>query len=146
MKIRIRRVNAPCETEISIICSDSPDEETRSLIRRLRLWEKEVIGYKDGEAHKLSLQDIFYIECVDEKIFFYLEQRVYETQQKLYEWEEQLEDTSFVRVSKSTILNTEKLRSVRPLLGGKMEATMVNGEKLIISRHYLPGFRRKFGI
>lgn len=146
MKITIRRVKAPCETEISVICSDDPDEKTVSLIHQLQFLANEIVGYKNGEAYKLSLRDVYYIDCVDEKTFFYLEKTVFETQQKLYEWEEQLADTSFVRISKSTILNTDKLKSVRPLLGGKMEATMVNGEKQIISRHYLPGFRRKFGI
>lgn len=146
MKIRIRRVKAPCETEISVTCSDNPDENTRNLIRCLQFLTSEVVGYKDGEAYKLSLQEVYYIDCVDEKTFLYLERAVFETQQKLYEWEERLADTSFVRISKSTILNTDKLKSVRPMLGGKMEATMINGEKQIVSRHYLPGFRRKFGI
>lgn len=146
MKIRIRRVKAPCETEVSVTCSDSPDERTMNLIRYLQSLTNEIVGYKGEEAYKLLLQDVYYIDCVDEKTFLYLERTVFETQQKLYEWEEQLADTSFVRISKSTILNTDKLKSVRPMLGGKMEATMINGEKQIVSRHYLPGFRRKFGI
>lgn len=146
MKINIERITAPCETEISITCSNNPDEKTKSLIRQLQFFVHEVVGYKQGEAHRLSLQDVFYIDYVDEKTFFYLAHEVYETQQKLYEWESQLENTSFVRISKSTILNTEKLNSVRPLLGGKMEATMINGEKQIINRHYIPQFRQKFGI
>lgn len=146
MKIKIRQVKSPCETEISVTCSDSPDERTMNLIRYLQSLTNEIVGYKGEEAYKLLLQDIYYIDSVDEKTFLYLERAVFETQQKLYEWEEQLADTSFVRISKSTILNTDKLKSVRPMLGGKMEATMINGEKQIVSRHYLPGFRRKFGI
>lgn len=147
MKITIERVAAPCETEISITCSNNPDEKTKNLIRQLQFFVHDVVvGYKEGEAHRLSLQDVFYIDCVDEKTFFYLAHEVYETQQKLYEWESQLENTSFVRISKSTILNTDKLKSVRPLLGGKMEATMINGEKQMINRHYISQFRQKFGI
>lgn len=146
MKIKIEYVGGLEETEIAIICSDNPDERTKALIHQLQFFDHDVVGYKNGEAHRLSLQDVFYIESIDEKTFLYLECEIYETQQKLYEWESQLENTSFVRVSKSTILNTEKLKSVQSLLGGKMEASMINGEKQIVNRHYIPGFRLKFGI
>lgn len=146
MKIKIKRTAEPCETEISILCSKYPDQETVSLLRQLNLFTADITGYKDGETHRLSLTDVYYIDCADEKTFFYLEHDVYESPDKLYEWEERLTQTSFVRISKSAILNTDKLKSVRPLLGGKMEATMINGEKQVINRHYLPDFRKKFGI
>lgn len=148
MKIKIKHEDIQCETEISIICSRHPDEKTVELLRQLQHFvETEgVFGYIGGEVHRLSLQDIFYIEAVDEKIFLYLERQVYESRQKLYEWELQLEGTSFIRISKSTILNIDKLKSVRPLIGGKMEATLANGEKQMINRHYLPAFRQRFGL
>lgn len=146
MKIKIERTAAPRETEILIRCSEDPDAETTALLHQLNLFTTDVTGYKDGQMHRLSLQDVYYIDCVDEKTFFYLEQEIYESSHKLYEWEKRLTGTAFVRISKSVILNTDKLKSVRPLLGGKMEATMTNGEKQVVNRHYISAFRRKFGI
>lgn len=146
MKLRIERIKALCDTEVIIRCSNKADVNTEKLIRQLEFYISKVVGYKKGEAHQLSLKDIYYIESVDEKTFFYLEKDVYGTNKKLYEWEEQLKDTSFVRVSKSTIINIDQLKSVRPLLSGRLEATMKNEEKQVINRHYVPAFRQKFGI
>ena len=146
MKIKIERTEALCETEVTVRCSKNEDQTTKMLLRQLEMLAGTAVGYKDGTAHKLALQDIFYIESVDEKTFFYLEAYIYETPRKLYEWEKELQDTSFVRISKSTILNTDKLCSVRPMLSGRLEAALENGEKQVVNRHYVDGFRKKFGI
>lgn len=146
MKIQLIQSDIPCETEVILRCSRNPDAKTEELLRFLNNASSAIIGCKDGNTHRISLQDVMYIDSVDEKTFLYLDREVYESMEKLYEWEAQLENTSFVRISKSTILNTDMLKSVRPLLGGKMEAYLVNGEKQIINRHYIPEFKRKFGI
>ncbi|MBS7525964.1 LytTR family transcriptional regulator DNA-binding domain-containing protein [Fusibacter paucivorans] len=146
MKIVIEYVAPPFETELTIKCSNPADATTKQIIQNIQNISRDVLGSKDGAIHKFTLAQIFYIESVDEKTFLYLANDIFETDQRLYMWEAQLEHTSFVRISKSTILNTDKLESIRSMLGGKMEATMQNGEKLIISRHYLSAFRKKFGI
>jgi DNA-binding LytR/AlgR family response regulator len=146
LKIVIEYVAPPFETELNLKCSNPPDAATRQIIQSIQTISRDVIGSKDGAIHKFTLAQILYIESVDEKTFLYLSQDVFESDQRLYVWEEQLVHTSFVRINKSTILNTDKLESIRSLIGGKMEATLQNGEKLIISRHYLPAFRDQFGI
>ena len=65
---------------------------------------------------------------------------------RVSELEEQLKNTSYIRVSKSIILNIEKLQSVKPLINGKLEANLKNNEKILINRHYVPEFKKKFGI
>ena len=78
--------------------------------------------------------------------FLYTEHEMYESDLRLYELEEKLRYTDLMRVSKSVILNTGLLRSVRPLLNGRFEATLQNGERVLISRHYLAAFRERFGV
>ena len=91
-------------------------------------------------------KEIFYFEAVDNKVFLYLEKDVYETKQKLYELEELFRGTDFVRVSKSVILNLSKVKSLSPAFNGRFEATMKNGEKLIVSRAYVPALKEKLGL
>lgn len=146
MKITIEQNDAFSETEVTVKCRSHADEKTKKLLHQLQLFNDEALGWKNGETHKIFLSDVFYIDCVDEKIFLYLENEIYESRQKLYEWEKELTETPFVRISKATILNTDKLETVRPLLSGRLEATLSNGEKQIINRHYVANFRRKFGI
>ena len=145
MKLLIEQSDQYTDAEIVIKCG-MMDDRLESIIQHIRLHMFSVAGVKDGETKIFPLDDIFYFDSTDERTFLYLENDVYECSLKLYELEEQLEKANFVRISKSCIVNIMKLDSVRPLLNSRYEAKLENGEKLIISRHYLPGFKRKFGI
>ncbi|MBO5378173.1 MAG: LytTR family transcriptional regulator DNA-binding domain-containing protein [Ruminiclostridium sp.] len=100
----------------------------------------------DGQIHSLNIRDILYIESVDRKTFCYTYSEVYESNLKLYEIEEKYQFTDMMRISKSTIVNLKKIDSLKPDFGGKILATMENGEKLYISRQYSPLLKEKLGI
>ena len=103
-------------------------------------------GRIDDKTYILQIASVFYIESVDEHTFIYCKDKVYETDQKLYQIEEVMPKADFVRISKNCILNIRKLNSVRPLLNGKMEVTLTNGEVQIVNRHYLKDFKEKFDL
>lgn len=54
--------------------------------------------------------------------------------------------TDFFRVSKSVILNLSKVKSFSPSFNGRFEAVMKNGERIMISRQYVPLLKTKLGI
>ncbi|WP_028274207.1 LytTR family DNA-binding domain-containing protein [Atopococcus tabaci] len=99
-------------------------------------------GEKDGHIHLINSQDIYYIESVDNSSFLYTELEVFEAKEKLYVLENKLEETSFIRINKSTILNMDYLDSVSPLPNYRLEANLKNGEKVIISRHYMKNVKQ----
>lgn len=146
MKFTIEQSSDNNEVEINIKCGQIIDEKLQKLIDQIRLYSFSIVCKKDKEIYQISLKDAYYIESVEEKTFVYLEKEVYESNLKLYELEEQLKNTSYIRVSKSIILNIEKLQSVKPLINGKLEANLKNNEKILINRHYVPEFKKKFGI
>ncbi len=133
------------ETEVYIYYQ-SQDQELKEVIDYLNQKTRTVIGYHNDRIHRILIKDIYYIEYIDDKTFLYLQQDVYLSHKKLYEWEIFLKESSFIRINKSTILNIEYLKSVRPLLSGRMDALLINGEHLMISRHYLSSFKQKFGL
>ncbi len=143
MKLTIEQSDSFREPEITIRCG-MIDAGLQHVINELQLMMFSISGSKDGAIHKLALEDIFYFESVDEKTFVCCEREVYQCGYRLYELEERLEGTDFVRISKSVILNTAKLKSIRPQLNGRFEAVMENGEKQIINRHYVEALRSKF--
>lgn len=51
-------------------------------------------------------------------------------------------DKHFIRCSKSFVINLIKLESISPALNGRFTAHMKNGEKIIISRQYVPDIKR----
>ena len=79
-------------------------------------------------------------------MFVYLERDVYECKLKLYELERRFAETDFFRATKSTIVNLSKVKSFGPAFNGRFELLMKNGEKLIVSRQYVPGLKTKLGL
>ncbi|MEA5004123.1 MAG: LytTR family DNA-binding domain-containing protein [Christensenella sp.] len=145
MKLLIDQSPDNEEVEITIKCG-MIDPALEELIAQIRLYSFSITAKKDGRTYTVSLSDIYYFESIDNRTFLYTEHEVYECELKLYELEQQLTKTDFVRVSKACILNVKVLESVRALLNGKMEAELENGEKVIINRHYVEALKRKLGM
>ncbi len=133
------------EAEVSIKCS-AVDDRLQKIIDIVQNDEKQLTVKKDDFSRVIKASDIYYFESVDEKSFVYCKSEVYSSELRLYEIEELLSNTSFVRISKSCILNTDVLDKVRISLNAKMEATLQNGERVLITRHYVPAFKKKLGL
>ncbi len=145
MKLFIEQSDIYKETEIIIHCS-SLDHTLQKIIEQIQLASCVLTVRKADRTLLLKPDTVYYLESVDDRTFVYTEKEVYTSQMKLYELEEVLKQSCFVRISKSCILNINYLESVRSLLNGKMEALLSNGEHIIVNRHYVPEFKRKFGL
>ena len=129
--------------EIVIKCY-KVDAKITQLIEKLKHCEITLIGKKNGSIYSLVANDLYYIESVDNKSFLYNANEIYESDVKLYEFEKLVEGTNFIRISKNLIVNTAYIDSVRALFNGKFEATLTNDERVIVNRHYVKAFKRKF--
>ncbi|NSB13571.1 LytTR family DNA-binding domain-containing protein [Clostridium beijerinckii] len=145
MKIIIENIPAGSEPEIIIKCNE-PDESLLQLIYSLKSSSKKLIGFTDLQMHIINPKDVFYFESVDNKVFIYCKQKIFQSRLKLYEIESEYENSDFFRASKSIIINISKIESVSPIFYGKFEALLQNGEKIFISRQYVPVFKKKLGL
>ena len=100
--------------------------------------------YLDDQALLLPVPEVFYIESVDLKTFVCTSDNVYLSKLKLYEIEDLLNKGDFLRTSKQIIINLRKIQSVSPAGGGRFEASLMNNEKIIISRQYVPKLKERF--
>jgi DNA-binding LytR/AlgR family response regulator len=144
MKLTILEMQDQDELEIIVKCREM-NEEVIKVLTSLRSLERKVLGTLDGKIHLLSPDDIFYFESVDKKNFAYTEKSVYEVSLRLYQIEEMFGDGNFFRATKATILNLDKIKSITPRLGGKVEATLENGENMNVSRQYVSVLKMKLG-
>ena len=146
MKLIIEESDDYQENEILIKCQNQNDEEIQRIIQNIQYLQTSLICKKEKAYLRIYLENILYIESIDEKTFLYTIDDVYEASQKLYELEQNLQSQGFLRISKSCILNLEYLQHVRALFNGKYEATLTNNEKLTINRSYVPAFKKAFGL
>lgn len=171
MKITIEALPPGGEEEI-IIRADQLDERVIALIQALKLpgadsdSERSSGGSDTGQGRFLNgsesgrltafregggiclveLAEICYFESVDDKVFAYAEHDVAEVKWKLYELEKRLAGGDFIRISKSMILNLSKVKRFAPYMGGRFEALLENGEKVLISRQYVPELKKVLGL
>lgn len=145
MKIIIEEADPGEEDQIIIRCREL-NESLLKIISDLRMGQSKFAGSKDGNITMVDPANVYYFEGVDNKVFMYCKQNVYETKLKLYEIEEEYKNTNFFRASKSVILNVTKIKSISPAYSGRFEALLYNGEKIIISRQYVPELKRKLGL
>lgn len=105
-----------------------------------------VIQAEDGSLSVLCPSSVFYFESVDNRVYAYEKAEVSELKQKLYELEQRFAGTDFIRISKSMILNLAKVERFAPSFSGRFEAILQNGEKVVISRQYVPAVKKRLGL
>lgn len=133
------------QDEIVIRCAEMNDELLK-IVSLANSAQKKVIGSIDRQTFVLNPGEVYYFESVDDKVFIYTEDKVLNCALRLYEIEERFKNTSFLRANKSTIINLAKVRKLNPILNGKIEVELENGEKQIISRQYAPALKEKLGL
>ena len=144
MQVKFEKVDSS-EKEEALIKAQSNTDDIKAAIELLEGGKRKLPLIKDGETVLLETVAFYYIESVDKRTFVYTKDDCYESRLRLYELEETL-GTFFLRISKSMIVNLKKIKAVKSDLSGRMEATMLNGEKIVISRSYVKEIKRRLDL
>lgn len=139
MKLTIETI-ASGEDEI-ILRYRAMTPEIASLIHLIERGIPVIIGRKGERQYRVAPGDIYYFESVDERLFACTKKQELQVAMTLQEAEERLEEYGFFRCNKSMVLNLNRIDSVRSELGSRINATLDNGEHVVISRHYARRFR-----
>lgn len=140
MEIKVRKIGGQEQEYIEIGCH-AEDTRVKSIVRFVKGLDGSVPGSKGEHIYEIPVVDIFYIESVDDRTFIYTHKDSFETNLKLYEFEDLLKEKGYLRISKSVVLNLMKVDSIKPALNGRFLCKLTNGEDVIISRKYVPEFR-----
>lgn len=145
MKIEIFVDEEATDWQISVTCKQlSPDVE--KILATLRMMNHQLIARKNDEIYLLDIADVIYIESVDRTCFIYTADEIYESDFRLYELEQQLEEYGFVRVSKSFLIHLQKIHSLKADINRKIRITMSNGEQIMASRQYADELKKRLGV
>jgi len=145
LKIDISVDEAVTDLTVSITCKQlTPDIER--IIATLRMMNHQLTARKDNEIYMLDIAQVLYIESVDRKCFIYTENEMYESDFRLYELEQQLEEYGFFRVSKSFLIHLQKIQSLKADINRRIRITMSNGEQIMASRQYAEALKKRLGV
>lgn len=133
------------EKEAAVIKATEKTQAITNAIELLEGGQDSIPVTKEGKTYLCKKDAIYYIESVDKKTFIYTKADCYESKSRLYELEETL-GGYFARCSKALIINLRKVKNVNSELGGRMNATLLNDELIVISRSYVKEIKRRLEI
>lgn len=145
MKIEILVDEKAEDVTVSVTCRHlTPDVE--KILIALRMINHQLTAKKDNEIYLLDMEQVIYIESVDRKCFICTPDEVYETEIRLYELEQRLEEYGFFRVSKSFLIQLRQIQSLKADINRRIRVTMSNGEQIIASRQYAQELKKRLGV
>jgi DNA-binding LytR/AlgR family response regulator len=119
------------------------DPELAKVLHALEILQVDFVGKKEGKSFLFAPKDVYYIESTEDQCLLYTKSDVYDCKYRLYEVEEM--NPSFLRVNKQIVLNIDKIKSFRSTLNGKIEATLINQDRIEISRSYVQILKSRLG-
>ena len=138
MKVKIEIDPEAVQSEVTIRCSGITNEvmEIQKLLTEYSTGDPKISFYKDEVEYFLSLNEILFFETGGGCIRAHTSTDDFEAKYKLYELEEKL-PSYFLRISKSTILNTRKVYSITKNLTGASKVEFQDTYKTVYcSRNY----------
>ena len=138
MKIRIEVDENIKENEVIIRCNELEEEikKIQKLLLEIASQNKQMIFYKGNTEYYISLENILFFETEESGISAHTVKDVYSVKYKLYELEDIL-PMNFLRISKSTILNTNHIYSItRNITSSSIVEFQHTHKKVFVSRHY----------
>ena len=102
-----------------------------------KLW-----GRDGDEKVQIDLDDILYLESVDDRVFAYTRDQTLRIDKTLNSFIADAGSDAFFRCSKAMVLNINRVVSLKSLSSNRIDATMEGGEHILISRRYASEFRR----
>ena len=119
------------------------NEEVERILAFMEQGNRRILGWKENEQVIIASGELLYVESVEGKTFAYTKQEVYRMNYTLQQLEVLLQKEYFFRCSKSMIMNINKVAGLRSLSSNRIDATMENGEHIMISRTYASDFRKR---
>lgn len=122
-----------------VIHAPARSPEVEQLVRQLEelTAPSTFTVFRDGEARLLPLTDILRFYADGKGVSCQALTGTYMVRERLYELEEALTGTCFVRVSNSEVVNLNRVTALDLSLTGTIKMTLEGGTTVYVSRRYV---------
>lgn len=139
MKIKVEIDEDIEKEEIVIRCRNLNEEiaQLQKLINNAINGKNRIVFFKGDIQYYLDLDEILFFETEGDKVYAHTSGDIYNIKYRLYELEEILPGY-FLRISKSAILNVNRIFSIdRNLASSSLVSFQNTHKKVYVSRRYL---------
>jgi len=146
MQIEIK-IDSLCKEPKLILLTDKITIEIQEIIKRLSDEIPQMLcGFKDETVEILKREELIRVYATTGKVFATTSKGEYLLKLRLYEVENRLEKTSFVRISNSEIINLKNVKNFDLSFAGSICVTLSNGAVTYVSRRYISRIKQVLGI
>ena len=147
MKVEVR-IDPALKRPKVVIYAPAATAEVNELARRLATegTSPTFTAFRESEALLPPLSDILRFFADGKGVSCQTAGGVYAVRQRLYELEEELEGTRFVRVSHSEIVNLNKVSALDLSLTGTIKLTLEGDVAVYVSRRYVKKIKQVLGL
>ena len=112
----------------ALLAEVRPEEKNRTLER--------IAVKSSGRVVFVKVEDIDWIEAADNYVSLHLGTEEHLHRETMATIEGQLPAAQFMRISRSTIVNVDRIKELQPLFHGEYAVLLRNGTRLTLSRSY----------
>ena len=130
-----------------IILTDKVTDEVNAIVSTLSEEAPKVIaGFREDVLRIIEPDEIKRIYSRGGKVFAETDNGEYLLRQRLYEMEERLDNSRFVRISNSEIINLQRVRCFEMNLVGTICVSFTDSGTTYVSRRYVTKIKKILGV
>ncbi len=146
MQIEVK-TDESCKEPKVIILTAQMTEEVQDIIRRLSEdTAKMLVGFREEKAWILQQDSILRAYAASGKVCVAMPEGEYTVRLRLYELEERLDKSCFVRISNSEIINLRRVKEFDLSFTGTIGVTLEDGTTTWVSRRYVTKIKKALGL
>lgn len=146
MKIKLE-INAKYKELEIHICHEKNAEEVAVSYQTIKdAFDTCLLAYDGTEVVPLSGHQIIRIFSEDKKVYVATDKGQYRLRERLYELEEKLDGTRFLRISNSEIVNLKKIERLDTSFAGTVKMFLKGNMETYVSRRYVAKIKKALGV
>lgn len=130
------------------VCNNEMNSDVKEMANAISGFVNDRIIGTDEKGDKVMLrpQEIIRFYAQNQKVMAQDEKGIYSVHEKLYELEELLSEKSFIRISKSEIVNLRKIKKLDMNMVGTIKVILTDGTETFTSRRNVTNLKKKLGL
>ena len=140
-------IDSSCKEPIAVIHTEKITDEVTNAIKFISDDSLKIItGFYDDMAEIIEPSEIIRIYAASGKVYAVTANKEYTVKMRIYELEENLDKTQFVRISNSEIINVRKALHFDLKLTGTICVSLERGNTTYVSRRYVTKIKQILGV
>ncbi len=135
------------EEPYAVIHTSAVTQEVKEAAAMLEKSAQKIIhGYLDGNLYFLPQSQLLRVYAEKQKVYAQTPKGIFSLHMRLYEAEQQLDPTVFLRISNAELVNSKCIQKLDVSLAGTIGVFLEGGVRTYASRRYVPKIKTFFGL